>query len=110
MGQGFLDGVTVLDLASVGPAARSSRWLADYGATVVKVGAVPSAGSVQIIPVYHAYGGGRGMKRASFDLKSAEGKEAFLRLAERADVVIESFRPGVVARLGVGYEDVKARN
>jgi alpha-methylacyl-CoA racemase len=107
---GFLDGVTVLDLASVGPAARASRWLADYGATVVKVGAVPSAGNVQIIPVFFAYSGHRGMKRALFDLKSAEGREAFLRLAEGADVLIESFRPGVMARLGVGYDDVKARN
>ena len=107
---GFLDGITVLDLSSVGPATRAARWLADYGATVVKVGAVPSAGNVQIIPVYHAYGGGRLQKRALFDLKSADGREAFLRLAERADVLLESFRPGVMARLGVGYDDVKARN
>jgi alpha-methylacyl-CoA racemase len=71
---------------------------------------VPSAGNVQIIPVFFAYSGHRGMKRAQFDLKSPEGREAFLRLAEGADVLIESFRPGVMARLGVGYEDVKARN
>jgi len=107
---GLLDGTTVLDLGSVGPAARASRWLADYGATVVKVGAVPSAGSVQIIPVFFAYGGQRGMKRALFDLKSPEGREAFLALAAASDVVIESFRPGVVDRLGVGYDDVRARN
>ena len=107
---GLLDGITVLDLSSVGPGTRASRWLADYGATVVKVGAVPSAGNVQIIPVFHAYGGQRGMQRALFDLKSAEGKEAFLRLAEGADVIIESFRPGVTDRLGVGYEVVRARN
>jgi alpha-methylacyl-CoA racemase len=110
MSQGLLEGITVLDLSSVGPGTRAARWLSDYGATVVKVGAVPSAGSVQIIPVYHAYGGGRGQQRALFDLKSADGKEAFLRLAETADVIIESFRPGVTDRLGVGYEDVKARN
>lgn len=110
MSAGFLDGVTVLDLSSVGPGTRASRWLADYGAMVVKVGAVPSAGNVQILPVYHAYGGGRGWKRALFDLKSADGREAFLRLAERADVLLESFRPGVMARLSLGYEDVRARN
>ena len=107
---GLLDGITVLDLGSVGPAARASRWLADYGATVVKVGAVPSAGSVQIIPVFFAYGGQREMKRALFDLKSPEGREAFLTVAAKADVLIESFRPGVVDRLGIGYDDVKARN
>jgi alpha-methylacyl-CoA racemase len=105
-----LDGVTVLDLATVGPAARASRWLADYGATVVKVGAVPSREGVQIVPVFYAYSGHRQMKRAAFDLKAPEGREAFLRLAERADVVIESFRPGVVARLGIGHDDVSARN
>jgi alpha-methylacyl-CoA racemase len=107
---GLLDGITVLDLASVGPAARASRWLADYGASVVKIGAVPSAGNVQIIPVFFAYSGHRGMQRALFDLKAPEGREAFLRLAETADVLIESFRPGVMARLGVGYDDVAARN
>ncbi len=106
----MLDGVTVLDLATVGPAARASRWLADYGATVVKVGAVPSREGVQIVPVFYAYSGHRSMQRAAFDLKAPEGREAFLRLAERADVVIESFRPGVVSRLGIGYADVSARN
>ena len=59
-----LDGITVLDLATVGPAARGSRILADYGATVVKIGAVPRAGGVQIEPPFYAYSGGRGMQRA----------------------------------------------
>jgi alpha-methylacyl-CoA racemase len=102
----MLDGVTVLDFASVGPAARASRWLADYGATVVKVGPVPAHGEVQIAPAFFTYGGHREMRRIRFDLKAPAGRDAFLRLAAGADVVIESFRPGVVARLGVGYDDV----
>lgn len=106
----MLDGVTVLDFATVGPAARASRWLADYGATVVKVGAPPKAGGVQIIPPAYAYSGHRGMQRCQIDLKADAGREAFLTLAETADVVIESFRPGVVDRLGVGYAAVSARN
>jgi len=106
----LLDGVTVLDLATVGPAARASRWLADYGARVVKVGAVPARGGVQIAPPFHSYSAHRGMQRIALDLKSADGVEAFLKLATAADVVIESFRPGVVGRLGIGYEDVRARN
>jgi alpha-methylacyl-CoA racemase len=105
-----LDGVRVLDLASVGPGARASRTLADYGAEVIKVGAVPRAGAVQLVPPYYAYSGNRGMQRALFDLKSEEGREAFLALAESADVIIESFRPGVVDRLGIGFDDVRARN
>lgn len=107
---GALDGTIVLDLASVGPGARASRILADYGASVVKVGAVPRAGATQIIPPHYAYSGNRGMRRASFDLKSDAGREAFLALADGADVVIESFRPGVVARLGIGPGDVAERN
>jgi alpha-methylacyl-CoA racemase len=106
----LLDGITVLDLASVGPAARTSRWLADYGATVIKVGPTPKQGGVQITPPFYAYAGHRDMLRAQFDLKAPAGRDAFLRLAERADVVIESFRPGVVDRLGIGYDAVRAGN
>jgi alpha-methylacyl-CoA racemase len=105
---GLLDGITVLDLASVGPAARASRWLADYGATVVKVG--PKDPALQIEPPFHSYSAHRGMTRVVFDLKEPADLGAFLDLAAAADVVIESFRPGVVAKLGIGYDDVKARN
>jgi len=105
-----LDGITVLDLASVGPAARASRWLADYGATVVKVGPVPAQAGVQIVPPFHAYSAHRGLKRVLVDLKSDGGRDAFLRLADGADVVIESFRPGVIDRLGIGYPVLSARN
>lgn len=107
---GPLEGITVLDLASVGPAVRASGWLADYGAAVVKVGPVPLDAATQITPKAHYYSGGRGTRSIRLDLKAAAGREAFLRLAESADVVIESFRPGVVARLGIGYDDVKGRN
>jgi alpha-methylacyl-CoA racemase len=106
----MLHGITVFDLASVGPAARASRWLADYGAHVVKVGPVPKDGGVQIVPPFHSYGGHRGMQRILVDLKSDEGRAAFLRLARDADVLIESFRPGVTASLGIGHDSVAAVN
>lgn len=106
----MLEGITVLDLASVGPAARASRWLADYGATVVKIGPVPKDEGVQIVPPFYAYSAHRRMQRALLDMKAPEGRETFLRLAEHADVVIESFRPGVVERLGIGWDAVSARN
>ncbi len=102
--------MTVLDLASVGPAARTSRWLADYGARVVKVGPPPKQSGVQIVPPFYAYSGHRGMERVLLDLKSEAGRDAFLRLAARADVVIESFRPGVMDRLGLGDAAVRAVN
>jgi len=106
----MLDRFSVLDLSSVGPAARAARCLADYGADVVKVAPLPVATGVQIEPPFFAYGAHREMRRIQLDLKAGAGRDAFLRLAAAADVVIESFRPGVVARLGIGYGDVLAVN
>lgn len=106
----FLEGLTVLDLASVGPAARASRVLADYGMQVIKVAPVATKGAKQTEPVFHAYGAGRGCKRIRVDLKSSEGLEVIYRLASKVDVVIESFRPGVADRLGVGYQQLVLHN
>ena len=106
----MLSGITVLDLSSVGPASRCARILADYGASVIKVGPTRRKASVQIEPAYWSYGAGRGMKRVRLDLKASKGRESFLRLAAEAVAVVESFRPGVAARIGIGYEDVKRVN
>jgi alpha-methylacyl-CoA racemase len=100
----------VLDLSTVGPAARCTRLLSDYGARVIKVGPVPTADATPIEPAFFAYSGHRGMLRMLVDLKEDDGREAFLSLAAAADVVVESFRPGVVDRLGIGYDAVQARN
>jgi alpha-methylacyl-CoA racemase len=107
---GPLAGVTVLDLSSVGPAARATRLLADYGATVVKVGPVPGRGPAPVVPPFFAYSAQRGMRRLLVDVRHPDGRDAFLALAAGADVVVESFRPGVVERLGIGYQDVRAVN
>ncbi len=109
-GVDFLSGVTVLDLSSVGPASRASRVLADYGAEVIKIGPTRKKGAVQIRPPYHTYGAGRGMRRIRLDLKSSTGIEVFMDLAAKADVVIESFRPGVVGRLGIDYGALREVN
>ncbi len=100
----------MIDLAPVGPAARATRLLADYGADVIKVGPVPRHAAVAVVPPAYAYSGYRGMRRALFDLKSDEGRDAFLALTRDADVVVESFRPGVADRLGISYEAVRALN
>ncbi len=105
-----LEGIRVLDLASVGPGARASRILSDYGADVVKIGPVSRSGAVQIRPPFHAYSGNRLMRRAEFDLKSPGGRSAFMDLAAGSDVIIESFRPGVVDRLGIGHHAVNSVN
>ncbi|HEX3981681.1 MAG TPA: CaiB/BaiF CoA-transferase family protein [Acidimicrobiales bacterium] len=107
---GPLTGIAVLDLASVGPAARCTRLLADYGATVVKVGAVPGRGAAPIQPPFYAYSGSRYLQRTAIDLKDPEGRDAFLALVTAADVVVESFRPGVMDRLGIGYDVLRGVN
>jgi alpha-methylacyl-CoA racemase len=106
----LLQGFSILDLASVGPAARASRILADYGMRVIKVAPVVGSGVDAVEPVFHAYGGGRGMQRIRVDLKSEAGREVIVRLARNADALIESYRPGVASRLGVGYEQLKVHN
>ncbi len=107
---GPLAGVTVLDLATVGPAARCTRVLADYGATVVKVGAVPGRGAQPIRPPFYAYSGARHLSHLALDLKDPDGRAAFFDLVRTADVVVESFRPGVCDRLGIGFADLTAVN
>jgi alpha-methylacyl-CoA racemase len=107
---GPLRGIIVLDLASVGPAARCTRVLADYGATVIKVGAVPGGGVEPIQPPFYAYSGSRYLQRTAIDLKDADGRAAFLALVRTADVVVESFRPGVIDRLGLGFDQLRAAN
>jgi alpha-methylacyl-CoA racemase len=105
---GALDGTSVLDLSTVGPGPRATRILADYGAAVIKIGA-PKAGT-QIEPAKWAYGGGRGWSHTRIDLKSDAGKAELLTLARDADVVVESYRPGVMDRLGLGFDALRAAN
>src|SRR5205809_3294773 len=98
-----LQGVSVLDLSTVGPASRCTAALRDLGASVTKV--LGPAGK-QIEPPFFAYGAGRGMRSVRLDLKSDAGLREFLQLCAAADVVVESYRPGVAARLGIGYDAV----
>lgn len=105
-----LAGVRVLDLASVGPAARASSILADYGADVVKVAPVPRDAARQVVPHHYAYSGQRRTRRVQIDLKADAGRDVFLELVGAADVVIESFRPGVLERLGLSHDVLSARN
>ncbi|WP_329460487.1 CaiB/BaiF CoA transferase family protein [Streptomyces sp. NBC_01497] len=92
----------VVELAGIGPAPMAAMTLAELGADVVRVDRpVPS-------PVTD--GLNRGRRSVVIDLKHPQGAEAVLRLAERADVLIEAYRPGVAERLGVGPEQALRRN
>ncbi len=115
MSSAALEGLTVLDLSRLLPGGFCSLLLADFGADVVKVedtgmgdylrwsppyyeGADNTAGSALFLAL------NRGKRSIRLDLKTDRGKEVLLRLARGADVLLESFRPGVLDRLGVGYE------
>jgi alpha-methylacyl-CoA racemase len=103
---GPLTGVRVLEIGGIGPTPFAGMLLADLGADVVRV---ERAGDAVLIP--HRFDvTRRGKACVAADLKSEEGREAVLALAERADALIEGFRPGVMERLGLGPEEVHARN
>lgn len=104
-----LDGVKVLSLVENLPGPYATMVLADLGADVIAVERPGSGDPGRQVPAMFA-STGRGKKSVVLDLKSPRGKARFLSLASDADVVIEGFRPGVVDRLGVGYEKVRAVN
>ncbi|MEU7488224.1 CaiB/BaiF CoA-transferase family protein [Streptomyces sp. NPDC042319] len=106
-GNGPLSGVRVVELAGIGPGPFAAMHLADLGADVVRVDR-PGGSGISIDPAHDLTN--RGKRSVLVDLKAPEGPEQVLDLAERADVLIEGFRPGVAERLGVGPEDCLARN
>jgi alpha-methylacyl-CoA racemase len=116
-----LDGVRVLDLSRLLPGGFCSLMLADFGADVLKVedtglgdyvrwatpsyeGVEDSAKSALFLAL------NRGKRSIRLNLKTDEGREVLLRLVGESDVVLESFRPGVLDRLGVGYEAMREVN
>ena len=111
-----LERVTVLDLSSFLPGPYLTLAMADHGATVIKVenpdGGDPGRyiGPSEFGHTVFFRNLNRGKQSVALDLKTAEGREALLRLCETADVFVESFRPGVMDRLGIGYAQVKQRN
>ena len=106
--KGALGAFTVLDLGTLGPGARASRILADYGASVLRIDP-PREHSGVVLP-YYAYGAMRNIDRCRVDMKHDEGRAVVLDLAARVDVIVEGFRPGVADRLGVGYDAISAVN
>ncbi|MFJ3976906.1 CaiB/BaiF CoA transferase family protein [Streptomyces sp. NPDC090021] len=106
-GDGPLAGVRVVELAGIGPGPFAAMLLADLGADVVRVDR-PGGGGLAVDPAHDITN--RGKRSVLLDLKSADGPARVLDLVERADVLIEGFRPGVAERLGVGPADCHARN
>jgi crotonobetainyl-CoA:carnitine CoA-transferase CaiB-like acyl-CoA transferase len=111
-----LDGITVLDLTRLLPGAVATMMLGDFGADVIKI-EQPGVGDParQMRAGIKRAGGyffitNRNKRSIAINLKQSAGRDAFLRLAERADVIVESFRPGVMERLGLGYESLRQIN
>jgi alpha-methylacyl-CoA racemase len=116
-----LQGVRVLDLSRLLPGGFCSLLLADFGADVLKVEDTGMGDYIRWSPPYYE-GAHDSAKSALFlslnrnkrsirlDLKNERGREALLRLVRDYDVVLESFRPGVLDRLGVGYERMREQN
>lgn len=105
---GPLRGVTIIELAGLGALPFASLKLADMGADVIRVDRIADV-PADPSPRPHS-GWDRGRRSIAVDLKHPEGVATVLRLAEGADVFLESFRPGVVERLGVGPDVVLERN
>jgi crotonobetainyl-CoA:carnitine CoA-transferase CaiB-like acyl-CoA transferase len=121
-----LEGITVLDLTRLAPGPYCTMILADLGADVIKIEEpgpptgrrAEQAGSLSTVspPRYgidrHAphWALNRNKKTIGLNLKHDEARQIFYQLAERADVVVEEFRPGVAKRLGIDYDTLRQRN
>ena len=112
-----LEDVKVLDLSHALAGPYCSTMLADYGAQVIKIEPpgsgdiargwgtpMPGGETAYFVSVH------RNKQSVVLDLKHPQGKETFLRMVERCDVVLENFRVGVISRLGIGYETARERN
>ena len=118
---GPLAGIRVLDLSRLLPGGFCSLLLADFGAEVLKVEDTGMGDYIRWSPPYHEGADetaksalflslNRGKRSIRLDLKAEAGREVLLRLVRKYDVLLESFRPGVLDRLGVGYERMREEN
>src|SRR5215831_9984006 len=106
---GPLAGIKIVELTGIGPGPMGAMLLADLGATILRIDRPePSNLGLQRVLRYDLLL--RGRPALALDLKSPGGKALALRLVERADALIEGFRPGVTERLGLGPEECLARN
>ncbi len=106
---GVLSGYKIIEFAGIGPAPMCAMLLSDMGAEVLRIDRAEDANLG--IPTDAKYSVlNRGRRSVAIDLKRKEGAEVALKLLERADALIEGFRPGVMERLGLGPEPCMARN
>ena len=107
--RGPLSGYKIIEIAGIGPGPFAAMMLSDMGAEVIRVERVQAVRDTQSSNANWDVMQ-RGRKNVAIDLKHADGVEALLQLVEKADAMIEGFRPGVMERLGVGPDVCLARN
>ncbi|MEO9330294.1 CaiB/BaiF CoA transferase family protein [Gordonia aurantiaca] len=114
---GPLDGVTVLELGTLIAGPHAARLLGDMGADVIKIeppgkpDPIRTWGQAEVDGIrFYWTVHGRNKKAITLDLRSDRGREIFLQLAEKADIVVENFRPGTLERLGIGPDVLSERN
>ena len=103
-GRRILDGVNVLDFTRVIAGPYCTRMLADMGANVLKIDAIPESPRTR---TSGSAGNNMGKRSITLDLKHPEGIKVAHELVAQSDVVVENFSPGVMDRLGLGYDDLK---
>ena len=106
---GPLAGITIIELAGIGPGPFCAMLLADMGANVIRIDRAPGDEPGIRVP-YRMNVMNRGRRSVAVNLKSPAGVETVLKLIEKADGLIEGFRPGVTERLGLGPDTCLARN
>jgi formyl-CoA transferase len=111
-----LDGITVLDFSQIELGPCATQVLGDFGADVIKIER-PGAGDLSRVHMRHASGESavfwslnRNKRSVAIDVRSPLGREAIYRLARKADVLVHNFRPGVMERLGFGFEALSTAN
>jgi alpha-methylacyl-CoA racemase len=110
---GPLHGIRVVELPNIGPVQFAGMLLSDLGAEVLRVDRAADVASGRSVTGASASAYSvidRGRRSIGVDLKHPDGPGIVLRLCERADVLLEGFRPGVAERLGVGPDACRARN
>jgi alpha-methylacyl-CoA racemase len=106
---GPLSGFKIIEVAGIGPGPFAAMMLADMGADVVRIDRAQNVtGGDPAKPPFDVLN--RGRRSVGVDLKHPDGVETVLKLVEKADALIEGFRPGVTERLGIGPDDCLARN
>ena len=113
--RGPLEGITVIEATTTWDGPMAGCVLADFGANVIKI-EHPNGEVARVLPPFLPNSKltvphetvNRNKKNITLDLKLPKGRDLFLKLCQKADIVIENFKPGTLTEWGVGYEDVKS--